>query len=1539
MIDKFVPRHLNTDSDQRYLEEGDLVDAVNITLNEDGANSAIVLKNIRGTRSYTYANYNDRVPDYPMTVIGSVSDPQRSRVYVFAASDTDNADYDDIIFMIDMNTDQYSVVFRTASSENTIGGLRFDPNSFIKADVLNRDVQRNGTIQSILYFTDNVNLPRKINVDRALAGEYEQYTADQLRFVINSIVPAPTREPIFTFETDTSVTDNNLLGRCFQFATQFVFNDGEESAISPYSKLAFVDESRTSAVVFDANSPNEPAIFSSLREENNVCVIDTKFATGFDPDLVLNESVETPDVENIRILAREDNDGAWFVVDEVPVNETTTRNIAGTSVAVFNPQSGLYRFYNDAGYRTVSSLQSDKLYDNVPRIARGQAISGNRLAYSNYIEGYNNAATLPSITITPEYIGPETADGNGGIDTSNLVTFVTTGDANVDDGSIKVDWTALFTSASDQTYALEEGSQTVLSFSWTPRGTVQNNTTASDDEVLMQFEGTDSDGNNVRFGVGSPDQTDNSIFIGPAIDANVEDSNRWFVNYQYVAEEGDTIQDLADDFAVYIENLTWLNRFDYPLPGLNVGQITSGQDIHPSNKTGDTSTIAPTSRSFGQVKMRQSWKFVTESTGGVSYIHPHIFYAAIEENPPDEGQIFTTYGGVNPGFDPGSNPGSNFWNLSFQRENFGTGQGAETYDFSGAVGNSGTDVGNIAAASEAASTQLSFKAGALHEFGMMYYDRWNRNGPLIKLGSVYAKTIAERSATGPTAPVERKGAIHMNFNINGDVATIPDWARGYRILYAGNPYDSVFTGTVSNAFVPTDAAEQGATGASASTFDPDRREIYVSIEGIEKTKQFMSVNRSYSFAEGDVLRVVQYFKALSPNQGVNAPLSSTNTLIEFDVVRTVTLEDDLNNPLRSGTYSFGDLTDAGKTGRFLVLRAPEVDAGVQDSNNNYTKYPGFDWFHVAASQNGSVTADNRYPYDSDSDGTNDEPDTTNFWKQECVVEILSRRKRTSDDIYYEISPYRGLRIRRGGGSNVYGPAFTVDNGDMFFRPVLSTRNLFENSAWTDDPKKWQYKSIVMESERYSDRRTKADWGQGRAHLPLTEPQERRRYNSITYSEADVSDLNTLLLSSFDKNLSNFVDLNPNFGALNYIGAMGEQLIGVQENKVSRLSVDRQVIQSAQGDDVALALTSSPYNVDIYFSGDYGCGDNPESVLIQDNQVFFADVSRSAVCRLASSQLYAISEKRTSNLFNTIFDNVRAAANPRIVSGYDPANDTYYITFGNMGGNNETVGYNVFGGRGGDGGWISRYTFYPTNYSNQNNSMLSMSYYDPDNTLEYDQQLMHVHDGNAYNTFYGDYDQSDITYVSKPDPSMVKTYDALSHEGNSGNWVVQSINTNLMGANDNAGTLNFVEREGSYYAYITRDPGGSKHLRFLGTIASSTTNSITFDNKINNQPVPANAEMMAVVGGNLVTMSTTAGEALVQSVTGARTLGTLTANIDTAVATDGTQVVLRTPAALDSDPIRGHYATIRMTNNATAQFELYCVNTVLTPSQLHHNRGQ
>ena len=82
-IDKFNPRQLNTDDDQRLLSEGDMVDAVNVSIQEDGGGTVGVLKNVRGTRATTYTNLNDIIPVNEVTVIGSVSDSQRGRIYFF----------------------------------------------------------------------------------------------------------------------------------------------------------------------------------------------------------------------------------------------------------------------------------------------------------------------------------------------------------------------------------------------------------------------------------------------------------------------------------------------------------------------------------------------------------------------------------------------------------------------------------------------------------------------------------------------------------------------------------------------------------------------------------------------------------------------------------------------------------------------------------------------------------------------------------------------------------------------------------------------------------------------------------------------------------------------------------------------------------------------------------------------------------------------------------------------------------------------------------------------------------------------------------------------------------------------------------------------------------------------------------------------------------------------------------------------------------------------------------------------------------------
>ena len=153
--------------------------------------------------------------------------------------------------------------------------------------------------------------------------------------------------------------------------------------------------------------------------------------------------------------------------------------------------------------------------------------------------------------------------------------------------------------------------------------------------------------------------------------------------------------------------------------------------------------------------------------------------------------------------------------------------------------------------------------------------------------------------------------------------------------------------------------------------DDEKRHIYVSIDGLEKLQDTMSMKTKYQFSEGDILRVTSY--KVGSTDTTTIAESNVGGIVEFDVVKTVVLEDDNKNPLRIGTYSEGDLTRNGKVGRFLVLQAPQVDAGVQNADGDRVRYPGFDWNSITNTD---------YPYEENSAQVTSS--NSNFWNQECV---------------------------------------------------------------------------------------------------------------------------------------------------------------------------------------------------------------------------------------------------------------------------------------------------------------------------------------------------------------------------------------------------------------------------------------------------------------------------------------------------------------------------------------------------------------------------
>ena len=120
-IDKTIPNRLQADADQRLVrpEVGEMLDAQNVTMAEGGGSSSGVIKNVRGTLAGEPLTAADRIADSnAVTVIGSVSDPQRGFIYWFVADVSGSTQ--DAIYQYNTSDDTYRIVLKGSF-------LSFDP--------------------------------------------------------------------------------------------------------------------------------------------------------------------------------------------------------------------------------------------------------------------------------------------------------------------------------------------------------------------------------------------------------------------------------------------------------------------------------------------------------------------------------------------------------------------------------------------------------------------------------------------------------------------------------------------------------------------------------------------------------------------------------------------------------------------------------------------------------------------------------------------------------------------------------------------------------------------------------------------------------------------------------------------------------------------------------------------------------------------------------------------------------------------------------------------------------------------------------------------------------------------------------------------------------------------------------------------------------------------------------------------------------------------------------------------------------------------
>ena len=408
----FLKGKMNKDLDDRILPPGEYRDARNLAITRSEGSKVGALENVLGNDLIQPTSLGN----YKCTAIGYYVDKQFSRTVVFAtdyvdssASGVDNfapPNSQHFIYLYDHITQQTSVlvtgVFLNFSKRSNIIGV--------------------SRIEEMLFWTDDRNQPRKINLTTALANktgsvnvlsnyyknedsisvatyapfnpisllniDADQSAAGSIKSTMTN--PAQALLPDGSANPDSDPTfagDKNYLKDKFvRFSYRFQFDDGEYSLMAPFTQIAFIPKQNgyflaealvdpPTTNIDDWSTDSQQAYRSTVVQfmENNVTQI------------ILNILFETTNpsadfkIKNVEILYKESDEIAIKVVETIPI-ATVEQNMSSN----FNTKVYSYKYISTQPIKTLPQDQSTRVYDMVPVRAKAQELISNRIVYGNY---------------------------------------------------------------------------------------------------------------------------------------------------------------------------------------------------------------------------------------------------------------------------------------------------------------------------------------------------------------------------------------------------------------------------------------------------------------------------------------------------------------------------------------------------------------------------------------------------------------------------------------------------------------------------------------------------------------------------------------------------------------------------------------------------------------------------------------------------------------------------------------------------------------------------------------------------------------------------------------------------------------------------------------------------------------------------------------------------------------------------------------------------------------------------------------------------
>ena len=458
---------MNKDLDDRLIPNGEYRDAQNISVGKSEADDIGALETVIGNSPASSFGLSN--PD--ISVIGYYSDNNSDRIFVFLTDYTD------------LNVDP-----TPPSSTNNCYIYEFTPNNngfdlLVSGIFLNfsknRPITGVDTIENLLFFTDNRNQPRKINITTAKANssyyktetdisvaKYNPYEAISLLNKISKATSTTSGSTsTLTFANTTGITkgmavveygnaelqpedyvhvlsftatvvtlskavgniasgdtiyffsttmtgqditldfnggvawpgDPNFLEDKFvRFSYRFRFDDGEYSIMAPFTQIGFIPKQKGYFLEGNENAAYRSTILEFM--ENGVQDIKLKIPL---PDVQANigiASTSTYKIIAIDILYKESDGISTKVLETIEsFGSSSTDNTL------------VYDYQSRKPFRTLPTDQTVRVYDKVPVKALGQAVSGNRVIYGNFLDKY----TSPRLLNYRVAVSPKSTSGIG----------------------------------------------------------------------------------------------------------------------------------------------------------------------------------------------------------------------------------------------------------------------------------------------------------------------------------------------------------------------------------------------------------------------------------------------------------------------------------------------------------------------------------------------------------------------------------------------------------------------------------------------------------------------------------------------------------------------------------------------------------------------------------------------------------------------------------------------------------------------------------------------------------------------------------------------------------------------------------------------------------------------------------------------------------------------------------------------------------------------------------------------------------------------